>query len=307
MPLHLRDSLPRVFCIFGIQILFRQYASHFGAKAPQRTCLQPKFAFCGAEALLGWPAGPLFYCAEHGSYLVWLFLVIPFYDPADFRGAPTRKAGERSCLAAVSHTFEIFQMDETALERKVIDLAAPIVQSLGLFVWGLEIVSGPRTIVRLFVESPLADAAETGIEGVPVAGIDELEQISRRLELALDVEDCFPHAWTLEVSTPGFSRRFFEAGQLASHIGDIIEARLLAPLENYPGNPSVIRGKLAGLEDSILNIEPCAITGDGEIIPENLPPASFPFEAARRISRIHIFKKPQKPGGKKNVPAGKKA
>ncbi|MFG6375592.1 MAG: ribosome maturation factor RimP, partial [Desulfovibrio sp.] len=89
--------------------------------------------------------------------------------------------------------------------------------------------------------------------------------------------------------------------------GDIIEARLLAPLENYPGNPSVIRGKLAGLEDSILNIEPCAITGDGEIIPENLPPASFPFEAARRISRIHIFKKPQKPGGKKNVPAGKKA
>ncbi len=36
-------------------------------------------------------------------------------------------------------------------ERKVIDLAAPIVQSLGLFVWGLEIVSGPRTIVRRFV------------------------------------------------------------------------------------------------------------------------------------------------------------
>lgn len=198
-------------------------------------------------------------------------------------------------------------MDETALERKVLDLAAPIVQSLGLLVWGLEIVSGPRTIVRLFVEAPTANADENGSDAGPIAGIDELEQISRRLELALDVEDCFPHAWTLEVSTPGFSRRFFEARQLAPHIGDIVEARLLAPLPNYPGNPSVIRGKLAALEGSVLNIEPCAITGEGEIIPENLPPASFPFEAARRINRIHIFKKPQKPGGKKNVPAGTKA
>lgn len=200
-------------------------------------------------------------------------------------------------------------MDETALERKVLDLAAPIVQSLGLFIWGLEIVSGPRTLVRLFVESPAGsiDANAQAGQAAPVAGINELERISRRLELALDVEDCFPHAWTLEVSTPGLSRRFFEPAQLASHIGDILEARLLSPLANYPGHPSVIRGRLAGLDGSILNIEPCAIGGDGEIIPENLPPAAIPFEAARRVSRIHIFKKPQKPGGKKNAPARKKA
>lgn len=204
-------------------------------------------------------------------------------------------------------------MDDTALKRKVLDLAVPIVQSLGLIIWGLEIVSGPRSVVRLFVDAPdhggsdAPEQAEAATEALPVAGIDECEQISRRLELALDVEDCFQHAWTLEVSTPGFSRRFFEAGQLASHIGDIVEARLLAPLENYPGNPSVIRGRLRALDGPVLTVEPCAISGDGDIIPEDLPPASIPFESARRIGRIHIFKKPQKPGGKKNSTRGKKA
>ncbi len=111
-----RDSLPRVFAYgSGIQILFRQYASHFEQKRRSGRALSRNSHFAGLK-LLGWPAGP-FYCAEHGSYLVWLFACYSVLaTQPTFRGAPTRKAGERSAAwRRFPIPSKIFQMDETAL------------------------------------------------------------------------------------------------------------------------------------------------------------------------------------------------
>ncbi|HAN46369.1 MAG TPA: ribosome maturation factor RimP [Cyanobacteria bacterium UBA8156] len=38
-------------------------------------------------------------------------------------------------------------------------------------------------------------------------GLDDCEALSRTLEARLDAEDCIPHAYTLEISSPGIDRR----------------------------------------------------------------------------------------------------
>lgn len=74
-------------------------------------------------------------------------------------------------------------------------------------------------VVRLFVDVPpgapeslqAADREENEASAAPSsASIDQCEEISRHLGLALEVEDAMPSAYVLEVSTPG-SRAFFSA------------------------------------------------------------------------------------------------
>lgn len=96
-------------------------------------------------------------------------------------------------------------------------MALPHVQALGLSIWGLEVLGGAgRKIVRLFVDGP---------EGVDV---EALARISRQLSVVLDVEDPIQTPFTLEVSSPGLERRFFEPGQMAGYTGRSVELTLHA-------------------------------------------------------------------------------
>ena len=47
-------------------------------------------------------------------------------------------------------------MTDQTLRETVIRLAQPVVHSLGLLVWGVEIARAGRTLVRLFVDVPTA-------------------------------------------------------------------------------------------------------------------------------------------------------
>ena len=51
-----------------------------------------------------------------------------------------------------------------------------------------------RAVVRIFIDRP---------EGI---GVEDCERVSREVSALLDVEDPIPHAYTLEVSSPGFDR-----------------------------------------------------------------------------------------------------
>ena len=51
-------------------------------------------------------------------------------------------------------------MTDQALRETVIRLAQPVVHSLGLLVWGVEIARAGRTLVRLFVDVPTAPQAD---------------------------------------------------------------------------------------------------------------------------------------------------
>ncbi|MDE5833106.1 MAG: ribosome maturation factor RimP [Desulfovibrio sp.] len=179
------------------------------------------------------------------------------------------------------------------IKNTVRNLAEQIADSLGLIVWGLDIVPGPTTKVRLFIDSPVAKNDEVD-ENTPVAGIDECEKVSKRLGLALDAEDFFPNPWTLEVSTPGLERKFYSAAQMRPYIGDLIEAALGSPLDGF-GSRKVFRGKLLDADDDSFELELCSVGEDGRILPENSPPIRIPFNAVRNARRIHVFSTPNKP------------
>lgn len=204
-------------------------------------------------------------------------------------------------------------MSDAAVKDALVRIAAPVVRSLGLEIWGVEITQTGRPVVRLFVEAPLApedaadgmlsQAAESSREEAAEpsalsATIAQCEEISRRIGLALDVEDIFPQAYVLEVSTPGFNRLFFSPSQMRPYMGDMIEARMPSGFmpEGLDVARRVWRGRLTAVDDDGFVLAPASVSAAGEVLPEDLPEARIPWDAARRVARLYVFQQPARPG-----------
>lgn len=199
-------------------------------------------------------------------------------------------------------------MSQNPVTEAVVRLAAPVVRSLGLVIWGVEVVQGGRMIVRLFVDVPsdgrnphhvAGQDAEADVSAAPLsASIEQCEEISRHLGLALEVEDVVPQAYVLEVSTPGFNRLFFRTEQMLPYVGDMIEARMTAAWqpEGAPAPRRTWKGLLRAVEGEAFVLEPASLTPEGEVLPEALPAVRIPWERTRRVARVHIFRTPAKPG-----------
>ena len=220
-------------------------------------------------------------------------------------------------------------MTDDALKETITHIAEPVATSLGLVIWGVEIVRAGRTVVRLFVDVPFSAATDTqpaptdsdDIDAPALvalsASLGQCEEISRHVALALEVEDTIPETYVLEVSTPGLTRLFFSLDQMRHYMGDVVEARLLRAVAINEGSPEgpnpshggprrIWRGELLAVEDDSFTLAPATILPEGDVVPENLPPVVIPWEAVRRASRMYIFKKPQRPGkGRANAPASK--
>lgn len=172
------------------------------------------------------------------------------------------------------------------LRETILNLAMPLIQAQGLELWGLDIVPGPTLRVIIFVDTPQGSEAGPSIE--------QCEAISRQLSLAMDVEDCIDQAWTLEVSSPGLERKFFSIEQLRPYIGDILEARLNAPIAGT--NRKRWLGRLTQVGEEAFTLEPVSISPDGDVKAEATGPVSIPWTDVARAQRVHIFTMPQKPG-----------
>jgi ribosome maturation factor RimP len=222
-------------------------------------------------------------------------------------------------------------MTDDALKETIARLAEPVATSLGLVIWGVEIVRAGRTVVRLFVDVPFPAATDAQPDPAPLdnddtdapalvalsASLGQCEEISRHVALALEVEDTIPEAYVLEVSTPGLTRLFFSLDQMRHYMGDVVEARLLravainegapeGPNPSHGGPRRIWRGELLAVEDDSFTLAPATISPEGDVMPEALPPVVIPWEAVRRASRMYIFRQPQKPGkGRTKTPAGK--
>lgn len=73
-------------------------------------------------------------------------------------------------------------------------VAEPVAERIGVEVVAIEVVGGPRPILRV------------SIDRVGGSTIDDCARVSRQLSPALDVADLLDAAYTLEVSTPGIER-----------------------------------------------------------------------------------------------------
>ena len=184
----------------------------------------------------------------------------------------------------------------------ITELVTPLAASLGLAVWGVEIGGAARPIARIYVDvlpgaepapSETSETDELLPQGVTIAQCAEL---SRLAGLALDVEDPFASNWTLEISSPGLQRPFFQIDQLKGYVGRELEVVLAAPLDTWPGRKK-FSGILTAVADEEFTLALPAATRKAED-PEDVTIA-WPF--VRKATLIHHFPEPgKKPGGKKD-------
>jgi ribosome maturation factor RimP len=98
---------------------------------------------------------------------------------------------------------------------------------------------GPRSVVRVFIDKP---------EGVT---LDDCERAHKALGPALDVADPFPHAYTLEVSSPGLDRPFKRIQDYHRAVGKRVTLKLREPLAGHWR----LMGTLAGVTDGGVTLE----------------------------------------------------
>ena len=180
------------------------------------------------------------------------------------------------------------------LTQIIAELARPLAESFNLSLWGIELIFGGRSIVRVYVES------DNGVT------IDQCAELSRLLALALDVEDAIPGAYALEVSSPGLERIFFTPEQLAGALGQTLEITLAAPSPEFSGRRK-FRGVLIHVPEAghalagafTLQVENPSRPGESEGL---LP---FVFTDLKKARQVHIFPEKVLPGkgGKKKSKA----
>jgi ribosome maturation factor RimP len=108
--------------------------------------------------------------------------------------------------------------------RPVIDRISEVVSPI-LWALGLELVDvvwvgqGARSVVRVCIDKP---------GGVTV---DDCGRAHLAIGPALDVADPFPHAYTLEVSSPGLDRAFKRIQDYSRALGEPVSVKLRQPID----------------------------------------------------------------------------
>ena len=117
----------------------------------------------------------------------------------------------------------------------------PILESMGLSLWDLEFnKQGPQWLLRIFIDR------EPG--GVTLS---DCETVSRDLSAALDVEDIIPHAYTLEVSSPGLDRNLSKPEHFVRFTGSMVRIKTFQPINGQ----KVFRGRLLGSDEDTIKVE----------------------------------------------------
>lgn len=108
-----------------------------------------------------------------------------------------------------------------SVSERVAELASPIAEELGYFLWDVEYVKeGGRKILRITIDS------EDGIT------IDDCEKMHRAIDPILDEADPIEEAYYLEVSSPGIERELRTDMHIEACEGWNTEVRLYAPIDN---------------------------------------------------------------------------
>ncbi|MBU2981073.1 ribosome maturation factor RimP [Lentibacter algarum] len=127
---------------------------------------------------------------------------------------------------------------KTALDRRMADIVAPIVEDLGFELVRLRLQSGETPTLQIMAERP-----EGGIE------VDDCGAISNAVSAVLDVEDPIIEAYHLEVSSPGIDRPLTRLKDFETF--DTFEAKIETS-EMIDGQKR-FRGTLAGVDgDEVL-------------------------------------------------------
>ncbi|MFN2382059.1 MAG: ribosome maturation factor RimP [Guyparkeria sp.] len=152
------------------------------------------------------------------------------------------------------------------------DMLKPVVEDLGCEWIGGEFRGGPAGLLRVYVDHP---------EGIT---LEHCADVSRALAGELDVEDPFPGAYRLEVSSPGVDRPMFRTEDFARFVGHRVRLRLYKPVAKQKKFDGVIQG-VDGEDITVL------VDEVGELV--------FRFEEAEKAHLVYEFADNSKPGRNK--------
>ena len=127
------------------------------------------------------------------------------------------------------------------VEERVREAVAPLVESMGLELWGIRYRGGrDHGVLQIFVES------EDGVSA------DTCGQLADLISPALDVADPIGPAYTLEVSSPGLDRIIFTQEQAARYVGTKVKAELRIPQDGRRRLLGILKsagGGMASIEE----------------------------------------------------------
>lgn len=133
-------------------------------------------------------------------------------------------------------------------------LLEPVVEREGCDLVALEILGSPgRALLRVYIDT---------IGGV---NVDICARVSRAISPVLDVEDPFPGAWELEVSSPGIERPLQRESDFLRFVGFGVKVKLAPGPERRRYS-----GILRGLEDGNVLVETDGPDGQTHRLPLDL-------------------------------------
>lgn len=123
-------------------------------------------------------------------------------------------------------------MKRTEVTEQVRALLAPIANRLGLETVDVQIHGeARRTVLRVLMDRP-----EGGIT------VEECARVSEQLGRQLDLYDLFPHAYTLEVSSPGLDRPVRTDEEFRRFAGRRAEIQTAQPVQGQRRHRGILLG-----------------------------------------------------------------
>ncbi len=131
-------------------------------------------------------------------------------------------------------------MDRQKVTDRLIEIAEPVCAGAGYELVNVEYTMGPQGwVVRFFIDHRAGTASPDS-----AISFADCEAVSRELSAVLDVEDPIPHAYSLEVSSPGVARPLRTAEHFRRFVGETAKVTL----DKGVSGRRNFRGLLVGVE-----------------------------------------------------------
>lgn len=222
------------------------------------------------------PGGPLRAPQRESAFFCSVPQTVP--APRTHLASPrgTRVQPDRKDLAESS---EQTKNPSAAVASSVEAIVCPLLQARGLELFDLSFrLEQGGWVLRITIDVVQGEPEQT-------VTIDQCAEVSRDLSTALDAADPLPHAYSLEVSSPGVERPLRGSDDYRRFQGRRVKVTLHEPLE---GAGAVVRGVLVGIE------------GDVVLVDEGQPEAlSIPLSGIKRANLVYEMPGQPKKGSSK--------
>ena len=103
------------------------------------------------------------------------------------------------------------------------------IKTLGFDIWGVELLgSSLNPTLRIFIDN------ENGVT------VEDCEKVSKHISRVIEADDTYSINSTLEVSSPGIERKFFNKDQYINYLGYTIKVRYRDSGKQFKGIKGVL-------------------------------------------------------------------